>query len=79
MQKLGPREFRSIPLKMHYPDGDQIGNPRMIQRQTMYDFVVLTKESGVIRGLPIDGDQWNLLWLRCLEEGYQSKTRFAGW
>ena len=63
---------------MYYPDGDPIGKPRMIHRQTSYDSVVLkesnevcrfmgtnetskdsvvlTKDTGVIRGLTIDSD-----------------------
>ena len=68
---------------MYYPDGDPIGKPRMILRQTSYDSVVhvstvdtgvnvvyrlmvtyetsfdsvvLTKDTGLIRGLPIDDD-----------------------
>ena len=30
----------------------------MIHRQTSYDSVVLTKDTGVKRGLAIDADQW---------------------
>ena len=32
--------------------------------QFSYDSVVLTKDTGVIWGLPIDGDQWNFGWFR---------------
>ena len=36
---------------------DQIDKLRMIHRQTSYDSVVLTKDTGIIQGLPIEGDQ----------------------
>ena len=39
------------------PDGDPIGKPRVIHRQASFDSVVLMRNDGVIRGLPIDGDQ----------------------
>ena len=39
---------------------DSIGKPRKIHRQTSCDSVVLTEDTGAIRGLPIDGDQRNL-------------------
>ena len=42
---------------MYYPDGDPIGKPCKIYPQTLYDSVVLTEDTGVIQGLPIDGDQ----------------------
>ena len=42
---------------MFYPDGDPVGEPRMIYGQTLYDSAVLTEDARVIRGLSIDGDQ----------------------
>ena len=45
---------------MYYPDGDQTGNPRMINRQASFDSAVLTEDTGLIRSLPIDGDKTNL-------------------
>ena len=30
----------------------------METNETSYDSLVLTKDNGVTRGLPIDGDQW---------------------
>ena len=41
------RTFRSAPI-------DIIGKLRMLHRQTSYDSVVLTKNTGIIRGLPIE-------------------------
>ena len=38
---------------MNYPDGDPIDKSRMIHRQTSYDSTVLTKDTGVIRGLQL--------------------------
>ena len=29
-----------------------------VTNETSYEFVVLTKATGVMRGLPIDGDMW---------------------
>ena len=40
-----------------YPHGDSIGKSHMIHRQILNDSVVLTKDTRVIRGLPIHGDQ----------------------
>ena len=38
---------------MCYPDGDPIGKPCMFHRQTLYDSIVLTKDTRVIRGCPL--------------------------
>ena len=43
--------------QMHFSDGDPIGKPRMIHRQTSFDFKVLTEGTGVIRALSVVGDQ----------------------
>ena len=42
---------------MCYPDGDPVDKARMIHQKTSYDSVVLTKDTGVIRGLPTDGEE----------------------
>ena len=39
---------------MYYPDGDPVSKLHMMHWQTLYDLVVLTKDTGVIRGLPTD-------------------------
>ena len=63
---------------MYCPVDDPV-NKGMIHRQTSYFYIVLTKDTGVIWGLPIDSDQWNLVCFCCLYEGYWSHTRFANW
>ena len=40
---------------------DPVGIPPIIHQQTLYDSVVLTEHSGVIRGLPTDSDQRNFV------------------
>ena len=42
---------------LYYPDGDPIGKPGMIHRQTSFDSVNFTENTRVIRDLPIDDDQ----------------------
>ena len=55
---IRPTRLGSFRL-MHDSDRDLIGKPCMIHRQNLYDSVVLTEDTGVIRGLPTDGDQRN--------------------
>ena len=47
--------FRSVPV--NYPDGGPASKPRVIHQQNPYNSVVLTEDTGVIRGLLTDGDQ----------------------
>ena len=47
---------RDLKIPVHL-DGDLICKPRMIHRQTSNDSIVLMKDTGVIRGFPINGDQ----------------------
>ena len=51
----------NAPVSARSSKDDPVGIPPIIHQQTLYDSVVLTEHTGVIRGLPTDSDQWNFV------------------
>ena len=64
---------------MYYSDGNTIGKPHLIHRQTFYDSAVLMKDTKVTQSLLIFCDQWNFMIPQFWHIKNIRNTRFAEW